>query len=245
MRDSVHPSLVVELAGVPGAGKSSLAGVLRCRLRTQHRPLTVGTSSTAPAVPRWARLARKGAMLGRNALADPALAAKVGRGLAAAGGGAPVDVLARAVQWHVSQDLLRAAASRPGTTLLDEGVVQALWSIGLRADVQPVLTALAVRRTWRAPDVLVVLRVPPSVAAERLRTRAARHSRSQSLGAVALASELAHGAALLDDLLDWWWNMVGLRCQVLDVDTGGAIDDVAGSLVPQVEHALTKALGNH
>jgi hypothetical protein len=94
------------------------------------------------------------------------------------------------------------ARRRKAVSLVDEGLVQCLWSIGLRGDVAPVLTALASRRV-RRPDVLVVVRVDPEVALARLTKRSSRHSRTQLLPETERLTELTRGDLVLEHLVEW------------------------------------------
>jgi thymidylate kinase len=232
-------SHIVELAGVPGAGKSTVVERLERRFRETGRPVEVATRSTDPnvAVPR--RLLRKAGIVGRCAVADPVLTGALARSLVASGARPPIDLAARAVQWHVAQQHLRVGAARPGVTLLDEGIVQCLWSIGLRANIDLVLAALRRRPTWHTPDILIVLQVPVEVAAGRLAQRTSRHSRTQHLDSDAAAAELARGVALLDRVVNWWPNVVGPACQVIVIGAADAIEDVADGVAAQVERAVT------
>jgi thymidylate kinase len=124
-------------------------------------------------------------------------------------------------------------------TLLDEGIVQCLWSIGLRANIDLVLAALRRRPTWHTPDILIVLQVPVEVAAGRLAQRTSRHSRTQHLDSDAAAAELARGVALLDRVVNWWPSVVGPACQVIVIGAADAIEDVADGVAAQVERAVT------
>ena len=50
--------------------------------------------------------------------------------------------LGRCVQWAITQRLLTSAGRSPGVHLFDEGLLQSLWSVGLRGDVTPTLRSL-------------------------------------------------------------------------------------------------------
>ncbi|WP_369132361.1 glycosyltransferase family 4 protein [Modestobacter sp. I12A-02662] len=120
-----------------------------------------------------------------------------------------MDLAARAVQWLVAQHVTTRAGARSDVSLVDEGVVQALWSIGLRGDVEPVLAAVGTRRPVPPADLLVVASVSPELALERLTARRSQHSRTQSLTTTEMSEELRRGVRLLDRLVDWWTTAPG------------------------------------
>ncbi|WP_222262161.1 hypothetical protein [Modestobacter marinus] len=157
-----------------------------------------------PAVPVPLRLGRKAVAVGLAGVADPRGAGRVLRAIVRSGQSGPVDLAARAVQWLVAQHVTARAVSRSGVSLVDEGVVQALWSVGLRGDVEPVLAAVDTRRLAPPADLLVVAHVSPELALERLTARRSQHSRTQSLTTTEMSDELRRGVRLLDRLVDWW-----------------------------------------
>lgn len=221
-----HRGVVVELVGLPGAGKSRRARLLGAALA--DRGLVVGfpQAPLGPAVPVGLRLARKAAASGAAALMRPGTTLRVLGGLRRSGQPGPGDVAGRAVQWLVAQHVTARAARSGGVGVLDEGPLQALWSTGLRGDASPVLAALQHCPRWHSADLLVIVRVSPEVALARLSARESRHSRTQLLAGDQQLAELRRGDDLLDRLVSWWSAAGADRRTVLEVsgDDDGATD---------------------
>ncbi len=218
----------MELVGIPGAGKSHLARHLADGLTARGVAAVEPQASLGPSVPAGRRLARKAVASGSATFAAPVTTARVVRSVVGSGQPTAAGLARRIVQWLVAQDATAKAARRDGVSIVDEGLIQALWSIGLRGDVEPVLAVLDRSRRWCSPDLLVVVTVPPELALSRLATRRSQHSRTQLLAAVdERLVELQRGARLLDRLADWWAgsSAPGAR-EVLVVS--GAEDDATG-----------------
>jgi hypothetical protein len=230
--------VVVELAGLPGAGKSSTATALTRWLTDRGVPVLHPQRAFGPAVPVVPRVCRKLAVATTGTLRSPGLSARMARSLLRSGQPGTADVVARFVQWHVNQRVLR-----PATTPGAEGLIQSLWSIGLRGRVEPALEVLTASRRWRAPDVLVVVRTPPDVAEARLADRASRHSRTQQLPRSLRLAELERSAHLLDRLLAWWDGLGPDPHLRLEVRGTGPADEVQleriGRLAVQLSAAGT------
>jgi AAA domain len=222
---------VVEVCGLPGAGKSRVAAALVASAgaaRTveagapadRPRPVGAPADRIGPHVPTFTRLARKLALGTREAAARPGSLAGEIRAIVHSGQeGELVGTLARVSHWVTTQRLLADARHAGGLQVLDEGVLQALWSLGLRGDVTGLVRRLERSEGWRRPDVLVMVEAPLSVALTRLGERSSAHSRVQQLGADARLAELRRGQELFEDLLSWW----GARTPVVRVP-----NDVAG-----------------
>jgi hypothetical protein len=220
-----RPGVSIELAGIPGSGKSrrvrALAAGLTARGVAVHQPQAL----VAPSIPSGVRSARKAVACGAAALGDPATTARIIRAVVRSGQPEPADVAGRTVQWLVAQRTVVAARRREGVSILDEGLVQALWSIGLRGDVEPVLRALASRHRVPTSDLVVVVRVPPELALARLTARTSRHSRTQHLAERDRLAELQGGARLLEHLVEWWSHAALSPTRVVSVS--GADDSAA------------------
>jgi hypothetical protein len=219
----VAAQLSVELVGIPGAGKSHLASSVAAELSARGITVTQPQARLAPSVPAVRRLGRKTVACAATALTAPVTTARVVRGVVRSDQPRPSDVAGRIVQWLVAQDLTGRTAGWAGVSLMDEGLIQALWSIGVRGDVDPVLRVLDGSDRWHAPDLLVVVGVPPDLALSRLAARPSQHSRTQRLAEHARIAELERGAQLLDRLVQWW----SASRDVLVVD--GAADGAANS----------------
>jgi hypothetical protein len=145
----------------------------------------------------------------------------------------PADVAGRLVQLLVAEAVARAAARRPAVSIVDEGVVQALWSVGLRGDVSPLLPVLDGATAPQA-DLLVVLRVPAQLALDRLSARGSRHSRVQFLPEPARLTEMERGIRRLDDLVEWWSSRPGDRREVCVLSGTEEDSDERARLVDRV-----------
>jgi hypothetical protein len=194
----------VELAGIPGSGKSRLTRWLTRELGHRGVAVRLPQAPLGPDVPVPLRLSRKAVAAGLAGVADPVGTGRVLGAIVRSGQSGPVDLAARAVQWLVAQHVAARAVSRSGVSLLDEGVIQALWSVGLRGDVEPVLAAVDTRGLAPPADLLVVAHVSPELALQRLTARRSQHSRTQFLTTTEMSDELRRGVRLLDRLADWW-----------------------------------------
>lgn len=210
----------VELAGIPGSGKSRRARLLADLLAERGIRVHQPQAAFAPSVPTTRRLVRKATASAAVALAAPAPTARMVRALVRSGQPRAADLVGRVVQWQVTQ-AVAGRSRRDGVAVLDEGHVQALWSVGLRGDLTPVLAQLDARGSTfraRAADLLVVVDVPPEVALARLERRRSRHSRTQRLDRSERLAELQRGAALLDRLAAWWPGRPGTDPEVVRLD---------------------------
>ncbi|MBM7808966.1 thymidylate kinase [Geodermatophilus bullaregiensis] len=217
--------LGVELAGIPGSGKSRRARALATRLTERGVVVTQPQARFAPSVPTARRVARKVRAVAGAAAGAPVATARLVGGVLRSAQPGPGDLAGRVVQVTVAQRVAARAAGETGVALVDEGLVQALWSIGLRGDVEPVLAALDAGPRRPTADLLVVVRVPPELALDRLAHRSSRHSRTQLLDERERLAELARGARLLDRLVEWWSGRAPGSCEVLTLD--GSADDGA------------------
>jgi hypothetical protein len=210
------PQRIVELCGLPGSGKSHVASVLaRALLARGHEPHDV-RASLGPDVGAALRVPRKLSAAVTATLAEPGAAVAIGAAVIRS----QRTIAARAsrsLQWLVTQELLRRARRDGGVYVLDEGVVQALWSIGLRGDVERVVEALDSEPAWIGPDVLLVVRATPAAADRRLSARASTHSRTQRLPADDRLAELERGEELLDLLISWWTRSIPAEAAIVEI----------------------------
>jgi thymidylate kinase len=226
---------VVELCGLPGAGKSTLAAALAEVLTTAGIEVTVldlPISARAPATLRAARRLRHAATTTVRRPVDSVRAAQWFGAL----GQPPSDSASAYVQWLALQRIVHAARRDAGVQLLEEGTVQTLWTALLRAPRRPsTLTAWDRVPPSARSDLVLHVDVPVPTAAARLAGRDSRHSRTQQLGPDARAAELAHGHELLLRLLE--------DCPVpvlrLSNDDGRTHEQAARSVAPQLVALVT------
>ncbi|MGH8968379.1 MAG: hypothetical protein ACRDV1_00365 [Actinomycetes bacterium] len=187
------------------------------------------------------RISRKATAAAAAALRQPGLSMRLARCIRRSGQGGPGEAAARLVQWHVAQHLLGRPGSRRSVHILDEGLLQCLWSIGLRGDVEPVIGTLDASAGWREPDLLVVVRTSPVIAEQRLASRTSQHSRTQNLSGEARLPELVLGEELLDRLVRWWASDMSRHERVLEVSGAEATADERSELVRRIVTAVDRA----
>lgn len=123
---------------------------------------------------------------------------------------------------------LRHYQTREQTILLDQGIVQKLWSILLDTGQFSSVRMDNVVRSLRpfAPDCVVWLRVPVSIALERLVRRVAANSRFDRLEAAQAEAALLRNAVLLEDLITRFPLATGAMLYQLD-GMADAVDNAA------------------
>lgn len=239
-RDPRSPGLSLEIAGLPGSGKSRLVRSLTAGLTERGITVRQPQARYDPAVPTPRRLARKAVACGRVTGRAPRPSAHLVRALLRSGQPSVGDLAGRLVQLLVAESAV--SRSRPaGVSILDEGIVQSLWSVGLRGDPTPVLDALATPGAWPTADLLVVLSVAPEVAAERLLRRRSRHSRLQQLSADEALVAIRAGQKRLDELVEWWTTRPGVPGDCFVVHGSEEDGDDRGRLVERVVELAERA----
>jgi hypothetical protein len=203
--EAVTPGFVVELFGLPGSGKSYLAEELLRISADIGLPVNLPAACVGPAVPSLPRRARKLGLAAGQMLQRPVPSFITMRSIVMFQR-PRTEGLSRCVQWAITQRLLTSAAHSPGVHLFEEGLLQALWSVGLRGDVTPTLRSLEQRSgRYAMPDLVVTVHASIDEIEDRLAARLSRHSRLQErLDPIARRRELARGAELVGSLAAWW-----------------------------------------
>jgi thymidylate kinase len=193
---------VVELCGLPGSGKTTLARAVHADLVARGVRCRIGDGSVSADVPLADRVRRRLVAGGRQSLAHPASTVAAAAAVLSSGQATARDNLTCLAQWLTVRDLLVVARVDPGLSLFEEGVLQRLWTLGLRGSVD-VSARLWDRLPQRIrPDLVVHVDVPLETALARLEARGSRHSRVQRLEPEMRPAELVRGRRLLDSLLD-------------------------------------------
>ena len=202
------PGFVVELFGLPGSGKSSLVRELLRISADIGQPMNLPVARVGPAVPSFPRRARKLGLVAGQMLQRPVPSFIAMRSIVASQR-PRTEGPSRCVQWATTQRLLISSSGSPGVQLFDEGLLQALWSVGLRGDVTPTLRLLEMRPGMYAlPDLVVTVQVSIDEIEDRLAARVSRHSRLQEhRDPIVRRKELARGAELAGSLVAWWGHI--------------------------------------
>jgi hypothetical protein len=174
--------VIVELCGVPGAGKSFLAGELAAELRRRGRPVTLVLEPVGPSRPRLERVLRKTARAAVELLGHPVRSVGAVGCIAGSRQASLRDVVARSLNWLVLQHGMRRARRLGGVHIADQGLVQELGSIGLRGDPIAMLARADPGVGRLGPDHVVVLDVASALADRRLRDRDGKQSRLEQRG---------------------------------------------------------------
>ena len=225
---------IVEFCGLPGSGKSFIAGRVLSTLSDRGVAARLGDGGIGPDVAGPRRISRKLRRVCEQEVARPIASMRV---FACIGAGQRdwSSAISRSLQWFVAQGLLDAARRTAGVHLFQEGLLQALWSIGLRGDMSKLLCLLEDGAVpWARPDLVVVVHAPAETIRKRLQARHSRHSRTQALHGTELDTELRRGADLLDQLLAWW-ERIGGRDRLMRVPNHSDELPVVGEVVRSIE----------
>ena len=191
-------ALLVEMLGLPGAGKSSLAKATCAALHAQGVSADVVDLPISAAVPQRARVRRRVGAAVHIGLTRPRWTLRSTAQILAVHQPSLRDSASVLAQWLAVTDLAARSRARGGVQILEEGPLQTLWTLLLRSpDPLPRQLLDGLLPSARS-DVVVVLDVPLDVVEARLRRRASKHSRSQALDPAGLRAELARGRELVE-----------------------------------------------
>ena len=194
--------MIVEFFGMPGAGKSVLAEQLTWALSEQGEPARLITGAVAPSVGVPLRYMRKAIMAASQGVRQPLAASRVLWALSRSEQSGASQVLRRWLDLMVTQAIMRKSKPQE-MAILDQGLLQAIWSTGIHGNYQVPIDALAATASaWQVPDLIVVVRVPPAQIAARLDARTSRHSRLQHLDLADQKRQQERGRQLIDAILE-------------------------------------------
>jgi thymidylate kinase len=194
-------SVVVEFFGLPGAGKSSLAHRVAQLLAADGRAVHEPSRALAHGLGRPQRVLRKALRVAREAIAHPRSSARALRAIAATRQRRRGDLVRVGFNWLLVTALARAARTRSGVHLLDQGLVQGAWSIALDGDSDRALALLESSRTAELlPDRVVIVAASPAALRQRLSARPGSLSRLERGGGDAL---FARGEQIAARIVAW------------------------------------------
>ena len=175
-------ALAVEFLGLPGVGKSAVCGKTAEYLSRRGfavREPVLAVSDRSAMGPRLRGYAGKSLLIARELLAHPLHSFRSIRVI----GSIPqpsLPVLVMVVTNRLMQcSLLRTCKTLPAASLFEEGIFQALWSIGLEARPGTVRELGATLTDVLAmPDVVVVVEADLAAVVQRLQKRDGNESRA-------------------------------------------------------------------
>ena len=219
-------SVIVELCGPPGSGKSRVAHALVSSLAEVGVAVSEPVACIGPHRPVVPRT-----LLKLSLVAGELFHAPMGsvRAVCAIAIGQPTlrDQVARSATWLAVRGLIRRSRRLPGVHVFDQGVVQELGSIAYRGASLPT-AASGPGRARLGPDVLVRLDVAPAVCAMRLADRPGSESRVER-GTV-LACEVARFAdRSAREAAAWqerWGVTIPTQVLVVPNETGAGVNEV-------------------
>jgi hypothetical protein len=218
--------MVVELCGLPGCGKTTIASALAEQLRSQGIDAFVAGSQVSASAPLLPRLFHKALSVMAVLSASPSAESRAARALVP-GQSSARDSIAVPVLWWTRKRVLARSRRSGGLAVLDEGLVQALWSAGLRSPGTLPSTLVELAESAVRPDVVVHV---DRLAVDRLTARRSKHSRVQRLAVKDQLPALQQGDVFLSETLSEW-----RRRNLSDVVV---IDGAASDCVTQLAAAL-------
>lgn len=227
MKQSAPTTL--EFAGLPGSGKSHWANFTARELTAAGRHVILPRGGLAAPLP--IRALSKARSATRAILVEPRVPLAPVR-LIARSQRSPLERIRRSVQWVDTQVRLASAVPDGGLLVMDEGPLQALWSVGLDGDWESALRLLD-RHPYSRADLAVVLSVSPSTALARLESRNEAHRRVDRIARVEdKLALLERGFLLLERLVDQWADKHGADTVVrLDAEQPAAVAEQIRSLL--------------
>jgi thymidylate kinase len=235
--------LSVEFLGLPGAGKSGVSKRVAEILESQgHSVVDTNYELTHRRGARTRRLRKLGYIL-RELAFHPVYAARSARAIAATRQSTVSDLGGAVANWLFVSDLVRGGGRSRTIHLLDEGIFQALWSVGFGAasgDWPGV--ARAAGAGFPAPDVVVLVNASAETVLRRLRARGLKQSRIEDRldtdGGVLATSErlLGQVRSVLVEMAKSGKNIhIHEVANERDADLEPNARIVAGALIPMVE----------
>lgn len=171
---SASPRLnaTVEFLGLPGVGKSTLSRKAAAELASERlrvtEPIRRINDCTGPY-----RILSKARFAAEHHLRSPKSALATTHSLCAVDPGSSTDHLHVAFNLQYVAGVTARAHATSGVTLLDQGLYQGVWSIGLRSptDWLQLLDRFDDVLSQAAPDLVVLVEADIETVADRLRAR--------------------------------------------------------------------------
>lgn len=236
----------VEFLGLPGVGKSSVSRRVAEILSQRGLPVTQPTYSLDHGPSPFTRGLIKSWYVAAETLFHPGYAVVSARSLHATGQVSTRVLFKMVFNWLLVSALMRRRQDEGAIHLFDQGIFQALWSIGLGAKngaIDHVGRDLAGR--FPAPTVVAVIEADVATIASRLGERSGRDSRADSWRAGDMksfklsVSLLEEAKALLRSLTD---PFKSIRTILVHNDHDGDLEGNAARLAGDIERIFKERL---
>jgi len=202
--------VIIELCGVPGAGKSSIARELVAELRGLGRDASLPLEDVSPRRRRSYRVGRKVGRAAMEVTRHPWTSVGAVRAVVRSGQPTQRDVAVRSLNWLVLRAAMRRARASVGFHVIDQGIIQELCSLGFCGDAQAAIDVADPGVGLLAPDVILVVDVDLELADQRLGSRPGRESRVEADG-LDRRRELERHGRLGEEVLASWLERFGDR----------------------------------
>ncbi len=169
---SYSTTSTIEFLGLPGVGKSTLSRRVAIELTNQHSPVSEPIRQIDDR-PGLYRILSKARFAAKSHLRTPKNALATTRSIHAADPGSISDLLRVAFNLHYVTGVTARARSTTGVTLLDQGLYQGIWSVGLHSpsDWSHLFDQFDDVLTRAAPDLVVLVEADTETISDRLRSR--------------------------------------------------------------------------
>ena len=235
--------MIIEMLGLPGAGKSTLSRLIAQRLAFAG---IVVVEETYPRDHQRGRLRRAVEKLFRALLfcvREPNRAMSAVVLIGSSRQATIFDWVGSLVNFLYLGEIYRRSTDRSDVVLLDQGVAQAAWSVGFAARNQGWVGSDDMNRLLTVrPDLVVVVHASSELILARLSQRATGASRLERKAA-GRADALKRGQEQMDAILEL---LRARQIELVDLDNGGdtpsaiAADHVAASALGQLERLSSR-----
>jgi hypothetical protein len=202
--------VIIELCGVPGSGKSTVAHGLVTELRRRGHAASLPLEEVSPRRPRGERLRRKLTRAATEVAGHPRASARTVQAVRRSHQPTWRAVAIRSLNWLVLRAAMRRASTTPGFHVFDQGIVQELCSLGFAGDAAAAIDIADPGAALLAPDLIVVVESDLGLADLRLAARPGRESRVEAAGP-GRRRELERQAELVEAMLASWTARFGDR----------------------------------